>query len=188
MAGSYYGSATSMAASTNHFSSSATAFSNGLVWTNWVSVTNSASTTADSLWLAWNYQGTSNTPTIAVPRRTAAEIEAEKQRWAEQKRKADEAAQRADALLREHLSKEQEQSLDRNGRFRVRGSKGGIFDICRGNVIELDPHEPDGRARRIASVCIHARTAVPESDNMLAKKFLLETDEDAFRRIGNFSP
>jgi hypothetical protein len=187
MAGSYYGSATSMAASTTYFPS-ATAVTNGLVWTNWVSVTNSASTTADSLWQAWNYQGTANYPTtISVPRRTAAEVEAEKQRWADQKRKMEEAAQRAEALLREHLSKEQEQSLDRNGKFRVRGSKGGIFDICRGNVIELDPHEPDGRARRIASVCIHARTAVPEPDNMLAKKFLLETDEDEFRRIGNFS-
>lgn len=155
------------------------------IWTNWVSVTNSASTTADTLWQVWNQGTASSATTIAYqpPRRSAAEIEAEKQRWAEQRRKTEEAAQRAEALLREHLTDEQERTLDRNGRFRVRGSKGGVFDICRGNVIEYDDQD-----RRKASVCIHARGLVPEPDNMLAKKFLLETDEEAFRRIGNFSP
>jgi hypothetical protein len=166
-----------------------TQFSNQTVWTNWVYVTNAASTTADSVWGLWSAMGTgssANSGNITYqqpPPRSAEQVAAERQRIEETQRKRQEAQERAEALLREHLTPEQEESLNRNNRFRVRGSKGGVFDICRGNVIEYDPASD----RRKASVCIHARSVVPEPDNMLAKKFLLETDEDEFRRIGNFS-
>jgi hypothetical protein len=165
------------------------------IWTNWITVTNS-STTADQVWGQWNYQGTGSSAGYGnityqpPPPRSAEQIEADRQRaaadkkrWEESQRKQREALERAETLLREHLTTEQEEALDRNGKFRVRGSKGGVFDICRGNVIEYDPASD----RRKASVCIHARSHVPEPDNMLAKKFLLEADEDEFRRIGNFS-
>lgn len=67
-------------------------------------------------------------------------------------------------------------------RFRVRGSAGGVYEICQGNAYQLD----EERRRPSHNICIHG-SGVPEPDNMLAKKLMIETDEESFRRIGNFS-
>lgn len=156
-------------------------------WTNWnAAATSTAATTTDT-WTYWNSSGTTFiTNNVVVHGPTPEERAEARRQWDEVERKAKEAQKRAEALLLEHLNEEQKESLSRNERFRVRGSKGGVYDICMGSVYQYEADDTPIR-RPLASVCIHSSEHVPEADNMLAKKLMIETDEDEFRRIGNFS-
>jgi hypothetical protein len=155
--------------------------STAAAWTNW---TTTATTTATTYFKP-----------PAPPRRlTPEEQEAENRRITEHRRRMQaesrewervrvEANHRAEMLLAENLNDEQAEQYVRNKAFRVRGSRGGVYSIHHGVAFEVDPNDPEYTTH---SICIHG-TGVPEPDNMLAKKLMIETDEEAFRRIGNFA-
>jgi len=101
-----------------------------------------------------------------------------------------EADARAEKLLIEHLTQAQRECLRANGHFFVEVS-GRRYRIDRagksGNVRLVDEA---GKIKK--KYCIHDRwidadSVLPVSDNLLAQKLLLETDEAAFLRIANAS-
>lgn len=176
-----------------------TAVSPGLVWTNWVGTANTATsaTYTNAVWTNW----VGNTYQQPAPE-TAEQRAAREQRWAQQQREwaAQEAhraeerrrteAERqqaratAETLLLEHLTEEQAVEYRRDQSFRVISADGErVYRVKRGWSGNVELIRPDGRV--VARYCIHPRDWVPEEDNMLAQKLLLETDEAAFNRIAN---
>jgi hypothetical protein len=151
------------------------------IWTNW------ASTTTVAGWF--------NVGNPPAPRQlTREEQRAEELRIAEHRlrmqrehrerqRARERANGRAEKLLAENLNDEQTDQYARRRAFRVRGSRGGVYSIHDGVAYQVDPNDD---RYSMFSICIHG-SGVPEADNMLAKKLMIETDEDTFRRIGNFS-
>lgn len=94
----------------------------------------------------------------------------------------EEAKQRGEALLREHLTAEQRAQLDRDNGFEVVGNKTGKrYRIHRGrqqNVYELDK-----RGRKRKGWCFLPGGGLCEGDVMLAQKFALELDEAAAMKV-----
>ena len=157
-------------------------------------------------WASWNATGSAGyTVTVnqginrqlqqAVPE-TEEQKQLRERRCAEQlaiekrcKEERDKAQVRAEKLLRENLSAAQLAELVAQNRFTLRtlqpdGSQ-RIYRIERGrsrNIAEVD--DVGAVIRRL---CAHPVEAVPDADTMLAQKLWLEADEEAFRRIANFS-
>ncbi len=106
-------------------------------------------------------------------RRQAEEREAERK----------EAVAAAEKILLEHLTTEQADEYRRLESFRViKDDK--IYRIHRGIAGNVELIDDEGI---IESYCIHPRVDVPEQDNMLIQKFMIETDEESFRKIANIT-
>jgi hypothetical protein len=156
-------------------------------WSSW----NSSSTTAtfmdNSVWQNWSSGTTAGTnyivqrPTSEQQERYEEQRREQQERYQQQRLEREAAEQRAQELLMGCLNEEQTEQMSRNRRFRVRGSRGGVYEITHGAAYQLNEE-----GRRTHAICIHG-SGIPEGDNMLAKKLMLETDEESFRRIGNFS-
>lgn len=99
------------------------------------------------------------------------QVEAEKAR--------EEALKKAEALLREYLSEEQIEELEKTGGFVVLGSSGKPYTIKRG----YQGNVQNGRFR----YCAHGPSNIPVPDQMLMQKLALETDEEAFLAVANRS-
>lgn len=90
---------------------------------------------------------------------------------------------RAKALLLSCLNPEQRSMFERENKFRVVGSRGGIYEIRQGrthNIFKLDLE-----GRQIEEWCVHVEAYLPDCDNMLAQKLDLETNEDGLRLLAN---
>lgn len=83
-----------------------------------------------------------------------------------------EAEMRAEALLLNWLSPRQREQYRSHGWFDVVTPGGNRYRIRAGRVVRLE-------ARRCV-YCIEASAWVPVADELLAKKLLLETDEQRF--------
>jgi hypothetical protein len=105
---------------------------------------------------------------------------------AEEKRKAEQAVADAKAkrLLIECLSPEQRASLEAHNYFDVKLPSGAVYRINKGWAHNVKRLKRDGTAEH-GTFCAHPSDTVPHYDNMLAQKFMLETDEAAFLRIAN---
>ena len=79
---------------------------------------------------------------------------------------------RAEALLWAWLSPAQRTQYRARRWFEVTTTSGRRYRILRGGVVRLDP--------RGSGYCIEATSPVPVTDEMLANKLLLETDERRF--------
>lgn len=100
----------------------------------------------------------------------------------ERRQAAQEAKDRAEALLLRSLSDKQKADLQEKNYFLVEAG-GETYKIKRGfsgNVKKLDK---DGK--EIQSFCIHPTENIPDADAMLAQKLLLETDHERFLRTAN---
>jgi hypothetical protein len=117
----------------------------------------------------------------AAERQRQAEFaEAEKKRLAEQAV----ADARAKKLLVECLSSEQRDTLEKHNYFDVRVPSGQVYRIHKGWAHNVKRVKPDGTVAP-GTFCAHPSDQVPHYDNMLAQKFTLETDEQAFLKIAN---
>lgn len=98
------------------------------------------------------------------------------------------AKKRAERLLLAHLSPEQRDEYERLQRFHVVGADGKLYRIRRGwsHNVELIEESDEGRFLT-EQFCIHPIERVPDEDNLLAQKLLLETDPERFRRIANIT-
>lgn len=169
------------------------------VWTAWNGTgTAASSSSVTQIWADWQTSaGTTTLPVYRPPARREptpeeiAAIEERQRRWdaeqAERARVQAEADVRARALLLDVLTDEQREEFVATERFRVRGSKGGVYEVrCNSGVsgnVRGRPHM-GGRER---SYCIHPTNGVPRHDTYLAQKLLLEHDEDEFLRVANAS-
>lgn len=141
-------------------------------WPMWnTTAAYSTTITTDAAWGAWQVRGRYEQRRAAQPAQYPSPVVG--------------AAERAETILREHLTPAQRRSLDERGWFRVESEQGNLYRIERGmsgNVKAIDR-----RGRATARFCIHPTDGSPSPDVMLAQKLLLETDEAAFLRIANRS-
>ncbi len=123
----------------------------------------------------------------SVEQRAAWKKQEDEARALEEKRKREEieAKQKAEVLLLQHLSPQQQEDLRTKGCFfvEVGGEKYQINRGYAGNVKLLDAKSSKVRK----SFCIHPRVRVPDADAMLAQKLLLEADKDQFHKVANIT-
>lgn len=173
----------------------ATQISNQYVWTNHITISGSATTTSNCTWGQWLQTGAIVTNATwsywagevhqrkETKRQRVTRLAAERQ-YAEQQRQAmlaQQAGNKAEKLLIEHLTPAQAQSLAGRGYFDVQiGDK--TYRIHRGthgNVRLLD-----GAGREKTLYCVQPG-GVPTADAMLAQKLHLEANEQEFLRVAN---
>jgi len=97
----------------------------------------------------------------------------------------DEADKKAEALLLRHLTPEQRAKYTEARYFELR-TKSGLYRLYKGWAGNVARIGPDGQESD--RFCIHPERAVPEADNLLSQKFMLEFEEDRFLKIANRSP
>lgn len=165
----------------------ATGTSTWTAWNNVIYSDTSATVATPTVWHYWNSEvpAALTAEQLAENARIAREREAEYlQRAAEQAKIAQEANRRAAELLQSHLSVEQRTEFEREKTFTVIGKNGQRrYRIRKGWAGNIDELDKDGK--RVAILCGHAIESVPEGDNMLAQKLMLEHDEDQFLKIAN---
>jgi hypothetical protein len=157
----------------------------GATWTIWAS---NATTTSDTVnvWITWNttasntyYVGSNYQPPPETNEQRVQRIE--RQRVQEAERVA--AQERAEQLLRDHLTIEQAAQLLKSNNFDVISESGKRYRVRRGErVLALEGE----KATR--QYCIHPEGGIPAGDVMLAQKLMLEAAELDFLRIANESP
>ena len=93
------------------------------------------------------------------------------------------AAQRAESLLREHLSDSQYQQLLANSYLevpsRLHPGRSYWIPYRPGRVTVYEAGRPDGQ------LCVIACDPVPQADLILAQKWLIEADERAYLALAN---
>lgn len=155
------------------------------VWNTWA--TNASTASTANIYTLWT-----NQTTVQPTAQPFAQVTAP-QGWAVQPpqsyRHPDqtdeewaEANEKAEALLTEYLGDEQVEELTRARKFCVRGSKGGVYEIHRGQIQNVYRIEGNDLRTRW---CAHPRETVPDPDAMLAQALMLETDEERFLAIAN---
>lgn len=184
-------------------SSASTTSGSTSVWVEWVQgvVHSSTATTAGNvIWAGWCQDSpqirqipsarlaealTGRSPVSSEERARWAAREAELKLQAETEVAARKLAEaKAEVLLRQLLTPEQQDDLDKKRCFYLH-SGGKKYRIDRGRtgnvklVDELD--------QVVESYCIHPSIACPDADTMLAQKLLLETDIETFERVANIT-
>ena len=92
------------------------------------------------------------------------------------------AEARAEKLLLAHLSEPQRIQYTKERKFRLLTKSGTEYEVQKGwagNVVLIK------KGKAVERFCIHPKESVPEQDNMLAQKLLLEANEEEFLRIAN---
>lgn len=122
-----------------------------------------------------------------TPEQTAAREERNRLAMADASKRAQEhaqAAEKARALLIEHLDVKQREEYLKVGRFHVETKDGT-------RVYRLEPGRPPTRIKgedgSRYTYCIHPREIYPQADTVLALKLLLEADEEQFLHTANAS-
>jgi hypothetical protein len=164
-------------------------------WTSWndqylASITAFPLSTTIATWVYWNQ---SIKPVTYFPPETEQEriarlecqrlaIEQGRLKAEELQREQAKERDRAEALLREHLSEEQRCDLAAKKEFEVVSQLGKRYVIQRGyqgNVFLLDEYR-----RRVNKYCIHPDNVV-EADAMLAQMCWLKWNEEQFLQVAN---
>ena len=105
-------------------------------------------------------------------------------RYEEEKAKRVLAEKKAEILLRQLLTPEQQETLDQKKCFYLH-SGGKKYRIERGRTGNVKL--VDERDQVLESYCIHPQVNCPDADTMLAQKLLIETDLEKFERVANVS-
>ena len=140
--------------------------------------------TATNVWYHWvqheNVKREARKITEAQRLQRQREQEELQRQLAEETKRRREAKARAKKLLVQHLTPEQQRSLDERGYFDI-GVAGKTYRIRQGTHGNVRLVE---NGRETVSFCAQP-DGVPDEDAMLAQKFALETDEAMFLRIAN---
>jgi hypothetical protein len=116
-----------------------------------------------------------------------AQYELRLQEHQERERERKVANKRAEELLLTHLTPEQQKTYRDNKWFVVQGGKSGkLYRInCHGSFVgNVDVLESDKYSKPTHRLCAHLNH-VPNGDNWLAQKALLEWDEEHFVKTAN---
>ncbi len=162
-------------------------------WTDSGTAASSSTVTTSSVWVTWvdandQYQVTFPPPETAEQKAAREEREAEYARQAKIRQEKEKVkAEKARQLLKEVLSEQQNDDLDKKGFFDLVSIKSGQrYRINRGrsrNIQKLD----DKTGRPIATLCFHPQKSVHDYDTMAIQKLMLEHDEEQVQRVANFS-
>lgn len=184
-----------MIAAVNAMNTQFTTISNSTTHTTAaISTMNTAMNTA--IWTAWNniyvanISFTNGTGSTAILNRmTPEQIQREQDRRVRVEGERSVAKERAERLLREHLSPRQREELASKGFFTLETvaptGERRLYRIDRGRSRNV--RQVDGNGRVLKTLCAHPAILVPDADTMLAQKLMLETDEQEFLRIANHS-
>ncbi len=173
-------------------SDSLTSVTVGDTWNDWVTTAGTAATSVTwNTWITDNsslYVGNNGVAIYKAPELTPEQIEAKQVESERLKRESEErqrewlnSQERARRLLAGFLDRRQKQDLKQKGCFEVKSKSGKQFRLRPGRI----PYEVDSKGKEIASYCIHSRHRVPEHDELLMWKLMLEADEDEFYRVAN---
>jgi len=185
-----------------------TAATTTTVWGNWNNATTTnATVTTIGPWIYWADAGTTATANVTwanwngdlyvAPKRTPEQIAADEERarvaraeWEERqaRERADreQAVQRAETLLHEHLNDRQRRALKVRGVFRVQAMSGRWYEVGRGHHGKLT--ELGRRGKPVNRLCVYAVGGLPDADQMLAQKLYLESAEEALRKVAYITP
>lgn len=174
-------------------------------WVSWNTTVNdtSISTVGTQVWRHWNeplfqnapapyggpFRVVQQEPTYYQPSvETAAELQSHIERQVAIEGERAQARERAEKLLRENLSPKQLEELSQKNYFTLEtvqpdGSR-RTYRIGRGRARNIKEF---ANGTYIRTLCAHPIEAVPDADTMLAQKLWLETMEEDFRKIANFS-
>lgn len=94
-------------------------------------------------------------------------------------------AERAEALLVEHLNDVQRAEYAAHGQFHIVGSSGRRYCIRHGRMHNVFAVNEAGL--EVIEFCGHVGDDVHNADNLLAQKLMIEHDENRFREIANAS-
>lgn len=187
----------------NNTTASTSAYTTSTAWTNWVDL-NGTAADGSGAWITWisaepggdysTQYGTLSYPPPETEDQKVARLKQEKiqhQSWeaAEKVRLSKEKAkeEKARQLLREVITPEQDQQLEKDGYFELVSVKSGhryrIHKGRAGNVQQLD----DLTGNPIKKLCFHPNEYVHNYDTMVAQKLMLENDEEQVLRVANFS-
>lgn len=191
--------------STSSITSAAFNEASARAWFYWCEATTASSTSVtlernDASWLAWssafttvlttaasNWADRNTLPQQATPEQVREDLRRMRRVNAEWRL----ARIRAERLLTNHLSREQQRDLKQHGFFKlyVNDKKGQskIYRIRRGRSMNVDlvRELPGGVLEPIQTLCAHPEMMVPDADTMLVQKLMLETCEEEFLRIAN---
>lgn len=152
-------------------------------------VCTTTSSAALETWVVWNGARTNAATEYWSPEArinappSQEELEAQRAEAARYRRERDEANARAERLLVENLSLRQRDEYHRNGWFVVFGRNRMRYRIRKGTIGNIDVVNPAGDV--VHRLCAHIAEQVPDADNMLAQKLLLEHDDESFHRMAN---
>jgi hypothetical protein len=178
----------------------------GTVWKTWTNATTATTTEWPSatafVWNSWNdngnYQQTYYTNLVSEAQTLTEEekrqqAKQEKQlaynalrrkRRADAKEKAKE--EKARQLLKEVLTDEQDQQLDKDGYFELVSIKSGQrYRINKGRSRNVEKIDVSGKV--VKTLCFHPREYVHNYDTMTIQKLMLENDEEQVLKVANFS-
>ncbi len=97
------------------------------------------------------------------------------------------AYKRAEQLLKSMLTKPQRDELRRFGRFTIVGPSGTRYRIHRSDVRNIYVLDQKGnRNHRLCWYMIGRK--IPQADQMLAQKIMIEADEEEFLRVAEVWP
>lgn len=150
-----------------------TYITNQATWENWVVVCNDGYSTRTQPRQLTEEERAEREARVAEGRRLQAEAAAA----------AKAASERALTLLLSALDEEQAAEYTEHQRFHVTATSGRRYCIKHGRQHNVFLVDADGRAVR--EYCGHVGESVPNEDNILAQKLLLEADEEAFIRVAN---
>jgi len=161
-------------------------------WTTWTADQGTAASTMT--WYHWTnrtdsavYYPPTREPSTWTPQAVEQARSAALRYAEEQARRSQEIRARAEELLKQHLSEDQQQQFERDREFIVVGSRGTRYKIRenRGSVVaNISVLKDDGSEGH--RLCCHPRDCLPIADVMLAQKLWLESDEQQFLRVANY--
>lgn len=100
-------------------------------------------------------------------------------RYAEIQRQREKAEQKAKSLLLDLIGEKELEIYERTGRVFVRGKKHDY-------IVQRDGFVRQIQKDKIQDLCAHINTNVyPKTDNVIALKMLIESDEDKFLKTAN---
>ncbi len=163
-------------------------------WCEQTSATTTVATTTN-LWGSWvtvreEYDGKHEVPADWVAKR----VEAMRQ-YAEQQKKQQERAERerlarkaeeerAEALLLASLSPEQRAEWEQSKKITVVGGHTkNRYEIVKGRAHNIFRLTAEGK--RAVEFCVHVEDVVPDDDNVLSQKLMLECAEEELLKIAN---
>lgn len=183
-----------------------TTSSTGTVWNTWVSTAATSATTTEwpstaaNVWKHWAYADAY----VSNSRYSITEIketeQERKERIKDEKRiaynalcrkrrkdaKEKQKEEKARQLLKEVLTEEQDQQLDKDGYFELVSVKSGQrYRINNGRSRNVEKIDENGKV--IKTLCFHPREYVHNYDTLVIQKLMLENDEEQVLKIANFS-
>ena len=160
------------------------------IWCNSGSATSSTTTT--NVWETWITEAvdfrTSVTRRVEVTQETLrlrAEHEQRQREKAEiAKREWEEVSGRAKALLLTNLTIAQQEEWNKKNKITVIGNSSRLkYEILNGrahNIFRLNK-----KGQRVAEFCVHVEDGVPNEDNVLSQKLMLENAENILIGMAN---